>query len=140
MRLFFAHPRAWSDEEIDAACAAVLASVEAETGKAAEVVSGRDDYNTNIAGCGRVDSWCRDIIVRTDYQSGLAWYAAIVVPRTEGIGKATATIVRLALAAQMPVLEATISEGQVKTRPVRAVREVDAEDYLAGWRLVISDT
>jgi hypothetical protein len=136
MRLFFAHPRAWSDEEINLFVAAVQESIQGETSKDVEVTAGRDDYQQRIAGCGHIDTWCRDIVVRTDYQTGLAWYAAIVIPRTEGIGKATATITRYALAAQMPVMAVWEEAGEIRTTRVTGVREVDGEDYLSGWRII----
>lgn len=136
MRVFLAHPRAWSDEEINRFASVVQESIQLETPKAVEVTAGRDDYQQRIAGCGHIDVWCRDIVVRTDYQTGLAWYAAVVIPRTEGIGKATATITRYALAAQMPVMAVWETQGEVRTARVTGVREVDGEDYLSGWRII----
>lgn len=100
-----------------------------------EVVAAGDDYRENFARCGGWDSWCRDVAQGVDYMYRTPRYNAIVVTQQQ-IGKATATIVRLALEANRMVL---LRSPDATYKRVEAVIENDANDYKAGWGLRIDN-
>jgi hypothetical protein len=136
-RVFFAHPKSWPDEQIDAFVGIVQAAL-----PDAKVVSGRDDFAQNIASEGHIDGWIRSVTRRRDVDTGGRWYRMVVVSE-EHVGKATACIAADALDAGMPVVLAQLDEdGTTVARgvPVLAVDVVDPENFNCGWRLVLSDT
>ena len=140
MRAFFAHPKAWDDEIINAAVAEVAASLRASQSEAVEVISGRDDFQANLASEGNITGWCRSVTRRRD-RDGRRWYDLIAVPKTDGIGKATASIVEDALAVRLPVAQVEfLDDGTIDVQRVAGVDHVDAENYIAGWALILADT
>jgi hypothetical protein len=134
-RIFFAHPKAWDDERINDFAKAVHDSIEAETSHDVLVIPGRDDFNENIASEGNYNGWCRSITRRTDSR-GDRFYGVIVVPKApEGIGKATAAIIKDALDLRVPVVEAELVDGSLNIAAVVGIETVDDEDYISGWKL-----
>lgn len=140
MRVFFGHPKGWDDDLIGMASSELAASLGATLGTPVTVTAGRDDFRENIAAEGNINGWCRSVTRRTD-QYGQRIYGAIVIPRIDGVGKATAVIARDALHRGLPVLEAEwLDDGHITTRRVVAVEDADAEDYVSGWRVIVADT
>jgi hypothetical protein len=140
MRVFFGHPKAWDDELINMAAQELAASMTAELGKPVIVVPGRDDFQQNIASEGNFNGWCRSITRRTD-QYGKRVYFMVVIPKGDGIGKATAQIATDALKAQIPVAEAEWNDdGSITARRVVRIEDEDSENYISGWRVIVADT
>lgn len=137
MRVFFGHPKSWDDELIDEAMRELAEDMKSGLEKDVVVVSGRDDFQANIASEGNFNGWCRSITRRTD-QYGARWYDVIAVPKSgEGIGKATALIAQDAIRIGLPVVEVEwLEHGGIEARPVVRVDEADRENYFTGWRLV----
>ena len=134
-RIFFAHPKGWDDERINDFAKAIHVSVENETSHDVLVVPGRDDFNANIASEGNYNGWCRSITRRTDSR-GDRFYGVIVVPKAvEGIGKATAAIIKDALEQRVPVVEADVVDGEMCIAAVTGIETVDDENYVTGWKL-----
>ena len=137
MRVFFGHPKTWDDDLINEAVVELTADMKAGLEQDIVVVSGRDDFQLNIASEGNFNGWCRSIARRTD-QYGKRWYDVIAIPKApEGIGKATAMIAQDALRVGLPVVQVEwLAEGGIGVESVVAVDEEDTENYFAGWRLV----
>lgn len=136
MRVFFAHPKAWDDELIDVAVQEVGASIAADTGKIPEVIAGRDDFQKNIAVEGHFNGWCRSISRRTD-SLGKRWYDLVVVPKADGIGKATAAIVSDCLRSGLPCAEVEFTDDDgLVVRPIVAIDTEDDENFTSGWHIV----
>jgi hypothetical protein len=136
MQVFFAHPKSWDDELVDEAVRELAGSLSSELGEAVTVVAGRDDFQQNIAIEGNFDGWCRSVTRRTD-EYGQRVYGMIVVPKSDGVGKATAQIVSDALAAGIPV--ATVewqADGDLVAHRVVGVDAEDDENYIGGWHLI----
>ncbi len=141
MRVFFGHPKAWDDELINEAVSEIASSMTADLGEAVEVIPGRDDFQKNIANEGNFNGWCRSITRRGDYTTGQKFYNIIIVPKNDGIGKATAQIAEDAIRAGMPVLEVEFTDdGGIVARAVARVEAEDTENFIAGWRLITIDT
>ena len=141
MRVFFGHPKAWEAGQSAEFASSVQQAMADELKVPVTVVTGKQDYEQNAARCGNFNGWCRDVVKRTDYQTGKRVYDLILLPRIPGLGKATGQIVQLALAEGIPVIEAEWLEGGgFKARPVSHVREYDPEDYISGWRVITTDT
>ena len=140
MRVFLAHPKSWDNDLVDAAAAELRESIARGLGKPVTVTSGRDDFLANIASEGNINGWCRSVTRRTD-EHGNRWYEMVAIPKTDGIGKATATIAQAALDARMSVVEVEyLDDGSVEARAVDAIETEDGENYLAGWRVIVADT
>lgn len=136
-RVFLAHPKGWSPERISAAAA----MVKTDFGDDAIVTSGFDDFQRTIASEGNFNGWARSITRRTN-QRGEKIYSFIVVP-AEGrpgatVGKATAMILTDALAAKIPVAFLDMESEQFFS--ILRVDTEDAENFIGGWRLQLSDT
>jgi hypothetical protein len=141
MRVFFGHPKAWDDELINEAVSEIASSMTADLGEPVEVIPGRDDFQKNIANEGNFNGWCRSITRRGDYATGQKFYNIIIVPKSDGIGKATAQIAEDAIRAGMPVLEVEFTDdGGIVARAVARVEAEDTENFIAGWRLITIDT
>jgi hypothetical protein len=131
IRVFLAHAKAASDEEIQSATdRARNALREIANGKTVAVTTGRDDYQRHFARCGSWDAWARDVGQGIDYLSREPRYHAIVVP-TPRVGAATANIVRIALAVAKPVLLLT----DRRLTKVATVVQVSARDFRTGWEV-----
>jgi hypothetical protein len=100
-----------------------------------EIVTASDDYRDNFGRCGGWDSWCRDVAQGVDYVYRTPRYNAILCTQMH-VGKATASIARLALEAGRMVLVRT---PDCSYKRVSAVVENDPNDYKAGWGLRIDN-
>lgn len=128
--IFYAHAKHHSNADIDAAVEQL------RTATGATVVAGRDDFSENFARCGGWDAWCRDVAAGIRYHDRKPRYDAIICP-DRIIGKATATIVEVALERGKPVLYWQPGE---EARVVWDVETSENEDsWKAGWYLVFAD-
>lgn len=136
-RVFLAHPKGWSPDRIDAA----KQMVRKDAGDGATVTSGFDDFQQNIASEGNFNGWARSITRRTNSR-GERTYTLIVVPgeaeNDTTVGKATAQIVGDAFAARIPVAFLDMEAEQFIQAVGVAVE--DDDNYISGWRLLLSDT
>ena len=130
MRVFLAHPKAWTDAQIDAKVAEVRAAL-----PAAEVISGRDSFAATAHGSGSWSAWATEVGSGTD-ANGDPTFDLILVPDVF-CGKATAQIVDAALRSSREVIALKIARdiyGKVVRSdwfPVVAV-QIDEETY--GWK------
>lgn len=137
MRIFLAHPKSFSDEQI---AYWINETVKQFSGEYPEitVISGRDDYMQNAPSAGTWKAWAQDVVTRMDSSTREPWYDVIVSPGSL-VGGATRLIAAYALSADRPVL--VISENQADTGAriemarVREVVEIDPKDYVGGWLL-----
>jgi hypothetical protein len=103
-RVLLAHPKNLSDEEIDAFRAEVQRAIlDVLPERGVNVTPGRDEYALTFRRCGTWDAWARNAATGVEYGTGEPRYHAIVVAPSRGVGKATAGILRHALAARKPV-------------------------------------
>lgn len=104
-RVFLAHPKALSDEEIDALRDQTHAQLSAVlTDRTVVVTPGRDEHAATFRRAGTWDAWARDVARGVEYGTGEARYHAFVVAPDPGVGRATEGIIRHALAAGKPIL------------------------------------
>jgi hypothetical protein len=104
------------------------------------VVTGKNDYEQNAARCGNFNGWCRSITRRKDWATNEQFYRLIVLPKTEGIGKATMMIVEDALKAGIPVLETEFADEGITVRTVTRIECEDPDNFISGWRPITIDT
>lgn len=90
MRIFLAHPKGWTDEQIDAARAGLSAAFPAHV-----VVAARDEWERVGKAVGGFKGWTQRIGGGTGLD-GRPFFSVIAVPAGP-IGKATAQIAELAL-------------------------------------------
>jgi hypothetical protein len=100
-----------------------------------EVVKASDDFNANFARCGSWDAWINDVARGVDYMFRTPRYNAIVV-LTEYVGKATGSIVRIALQNDRMVILMGENGGSER---VMGIEEIDPNDYKGGWRVVLDN-
>lgn len=100
-----------------------------------EVVKASDDFNENFARLGSWDAWINDVARGVDYMFRTPRYNAIVV-LSEYVGKATASIVRIALEHDRMVVLMGENGGSER---VMGIEEVDSNDYKGGWRVVLDN-
>ena len=142
LRCFLAHAKDDPDEWIDACCNAVRLRLSWTYGEAVVVISGRDDFrriNGASAPRGKAghrpwNEWINLVALGTT-ASGEPRYHGIVVPACvvdQGVGKATAKIVELALDAKKPCLY--YETGTERFQPIRGVEQA-GDDWKSGWRL-----
>lgn len=134
MRLFLAHPKRFTDEEIDRWVSVILSQFKSEYPDAV-VVPGRDDYAMFGPSAGTFQAWAVDVVTRSNGAGGL-FYDVVVVPgRT--VGAATRIIVQGALASNLPVLVAEQNDADtgapVEFSPARSIVTEDEKDYVNGW-------
>jgi hypothetical protein len=104
-RVFLAHPKALSDEEIDALRDQTRAQLSAVlTDRTVVVTPGRDEHAATFRRAGTWDAWARDVACGIEYGTGEVRYHAFVVAPDPGVGRATEGIIRHALAAGKPIL------------------------------------
>jgi hypothetical protein len=136
-RVFLAHPKGWPQERIVAAADLVRT----DFGGDATVTTGFDDFQRNIASEGNFNGWARSVTRRTN-QRGERVYSLIVVPGEAAVdttvGKATAMIVADAVAAKIGV--AFLDMDSTRFSRVTGLTVEDDDNYIAGWRLQLSDT
>lgn len=134
MRLFLAHPKRMSDEEIEWWVKAVMAQFHGEYPDA-QVVPGRDDYAMFGPSAGTFQTWAVDVVTRSNGAGGLFYDAIVVTGRT--IGAATRIIVNGAMASNIPVLVAEKNDADtgapVEFAPAREVITENDQDYVNGW-------
>lgn len=137
VRVFLAHPKAFSDEQIEHWTQLVSTEIrnQLET-EYVEVVPGRDDYNKFAPAAGGFPGWVRDVPTRRDAMTSKPYYSLIVVP-TDNVGKATAMIVQHALHLKMPVIRVQDREDGPCIDRVAEVVVEDPEDFTGGWFLEI---
>lgn len=132
MKIFLAHNKAATDEQIAAWTDAIVKNL---SGEDITVVTGRDDFQQNIAGDGTFDAWARGVITRKDNFTGSPVYGAVFVPGYT-VGKATAMIVSSALHHKVPVVVIdTLDCGSVEFHRATQLVVEDADDYTSGWWL-----
>ena len=135
MRVFMAHPKGWSDDQIDETKTQIERSMSADLGKTVTVIPGRDDYNEYIYIDGSFGNWAQNVPTRMDTRTRDNFYKAIVVT-TEVIGAATVIIVKHALKAKLPVAYFNIDEQSV--HQVIDLDVLDPDDYKSNHALVYS--
>lgn len=97
----------------------------------ADLVLARDDFLANAANLGGWPAWMLDIATRIDYDTGMRFFDAFVVPgRTTG--KATAGILRHLADDPRPVWVLDMDDGLLK--PVVGVTQVSTS-VTDGWSL-----
>lgn len=135
MRVFFAHPKSMSDEDIDWWARQIVQMLSDGT-EIIEVTPGRDDYQRYAMGAGSFSAWAREVPVRKDMGTGKTYYDAFVSVNAY-IGRATADILKGALNAGTPViyLEQDADKGSIEPHRVTQVVVDDPDDYLKGWYL-----
>ena len=134
LRVFFAHPKAMDDAEIDHWKHEIELMFRSDD-LPVEVVPGRDDFSRYAMGAGSFTAWAQEVPRRRDMSTGRNYYSAFVSVNAY-VGRATADILGGALSVGAPVIYAERKEdGTVDVKPVRDVVVVDAEDYLKGWCL-----
>ena len=134
MKVFLAHPKGCTDSQIADWKTEIVRWARTDDIDA-EVVTGLEDFNANIAIEGNFDTWARGVPTRRDTYTGRPVYGAIVVPH-KTIGKATSIIASEALKANTPVIVMTHDETDVTFQHVIRVEVVDHENYIDGWELV----
>jgi hypothetical protein len=103
-RLLLAHPKNLSDEEIDALSAEARGVVKAALpDRDVSITPGRDEYAATFRRCGTWEAWARNAATGVEYGTGLPRYHAIIVAPAASVGRATAGILRHAIAAGKPV-------------------------------------
>lgn len=126
-RLFLAHPKNLSDEEIDALRDSVRGAVAyALPDRDVEVTTGRDDYATTFRRCGTWTAWAKNVATGVEYGTGLPRYHAIVVAPVSAVGKATGEILRAAMSAHKPVF---LFQGETLSRVQRLETPAHGGDY-----------
>ena len=126
MNVFFAHPRAYPDSVIDR----TVADLAARLGH--PVTAGRDDYKLRGSVLGW-EAWERDVAIGFDPMTREPRFSVFIVPELS-CGRATATIVRLALQAGKPVF----FFGSQEAREIVAVQDTGTDNWKSGWNLVIA--
>jgi trans-2-enoyl-CoA reductase len=129
-RVFLAHPKGLSGEEVARMEGAVRAYMKAKQPTLdIEVTTGFADWERHFKRLGSWDAWILDVAKGVDYTTREPRYTHFVVP--EGaMGKATADILSTAMAVGKEVL---IWNG-ASLRLASSVRKV-GEDFRTGWRI-----
>ncbi len=131
MRIFMAHPKSWSDEQIDSVQRQLAESISRDIQAPVSVIPGRDDFRDNIYSAGTFSGWTRDVVSRINTQTRKPFYDAFVAV-TESVGRATRDILVTARR-DRPVFFYNPDTGTV--HKVVSVEEVDPEDMVTGWVL-----
>ncbi len=137
MRVFLAHPKAFTDEQITYWTEETRKQFVGEFPDVS-VVPGRDDYFQHAPSTGTWKAWAQDVVDRLDSSTREPWYDVIVVPgRT--VGGATQLIVTLALHRGRPVLVVEENQGDTGARIeislVGKIMREDPDDFISGWVL-----
>lgn len=134
MKILLAHPKDSPEGQLRYWKTAVERWLQADD-VPADVVTGVDDYNENIALEGAIDAWARGLSSRRDSYTGKPTYAAFVATG-ETIGKATAVMLAEALRVGVPVYCLREQGHDVTVFEAANVTEDDSENYRGGWRVV----
>lgn len=137
MRVFLAHPKSFSDEQIEHWKQAVGTQMRSQLElEHVEVIPGRDDYQKYAPAAGGFPGWVRDVPTRKNAMTAKPYYDAIVVPGG-AVGRATADIVMRALGQKLPVLRVLETEDGFQFARVAQVVVEDQENYIDGWYLEV---
>ena len=129
MRVFMAHPKAWSDDQINSVRDQLSTKMSLDIGEKVHVIAGRDDFNDNIYSAGNFSGWIRDVVGRINSQSRKPFYDVFVAV-SENIGKATRDILLTARRSR-PIFFYDVDTDNI--RQILSVEEVDADDMVNGW-------
>lgn len=133
LRVFLAHPKAWSDMTIDEACEQVQEDLAHATWLQFEVTAGRDCFRDNFRSWGGWNGWAREVAIGRDMNEQYN-FDVLVVPSSPLVGKATAGMVEMALAERKPVVfwHATFGVARVDRLSVN-----DNKNWQSGWELIL---
>lgn len=143
LRVFYAHPKGMSDEEIDVFGSEIRVRIrDSELLPAGydnvDVTPGRDDFRQYSMSAGSFTAWAREVPQRRDMSTGTRYYGAFVSTNAY-VGRATADILSVALSVRTPVYyfepDPDAQWAFRRIHDVRGIVVVDAEDYLKGWCL-----
>lgn len=127
MRVFFAHSKAMSDEDIAKWKEILVGNLDG-----AEVVTGREDYELFAPGAGGFAAWARDVHSRRSVDG---WYYDAFFCAEQEIGRGMAEVLAGALRRKAPVVLVGRNGEGFKAARVREVVTVDAENWKSGWWL-----
>lgn len=135
MRIFFAHPKSMSDEDIEWWTRTIITMLADGKGDLS-VTPGRDDFQRYAMGAGSFTAWAKEVASRKDMSTGKPFYDAFVSVNAY-IGRATADILGVALNIGTPViyLEQNEDKGAIEPHRVTQVVVSDPDDYTSGWYL-----
>lgn len=134
-RIFLAHPKGLSDDELDGLSKRVgdaLAALAASAGKtvAIVVVLGKDDFDARWSQLGSWETWAQEVVDgKLRFGSDEPRYHAIVLTHKQ-LGNATRLIVQRALAARRPVL---LLREDNSLAVISTVFTLDAKNWKGGW-------
>mgnify|MGYP003149320088 CR=1 FL=1 len=132
-RAFFAHPASMQEDDIWDACIDIrdfIATKQgADTSDHIRVVSGRDDFQKNAHG--DWDAWQAGVVIRQDFMTGKPVYD-LFITTGDTCGKATASILKMALLEKKPVFNWT--DGALER--IDDIVVDDPEDWATGYRIV----
>lgn len=131
-RFFLAHSKACADDDLERLVtdASVILDRLAQ-GQAYNLVLARTWFEARFKACGSWEAWNTEVAQGIDYHSRSPLFRAILIPDGP-IGRATAQIAELAIAAHRPVI--AFGPGGAARR-VRGVVCVDRENWKSGWRM-----
>lgn len=127
-RLLLAHPKTWTDQEVQEACARLKALVEQYTGQPASVVSGIEDYKHQESSS--YEGWAQDVATANLFGSTEQRITTLVVP-TLRIGKGVLALVQSCMVAKKSMVYWRGNEFY----PFTSFRQVDGNDFQTGWEL-----
>ena len=136
---FLAHSKQDDVSDIEVWCSQ-LSKALSNDAWAANVVSGRDDYENRSAALGGWGAWCKDVPYGIDY-TGAPLYHGVIVPidsliDAPTVGKATAQILQGFLSEKKHVVAwCPDSKG---FRQVQNITELPEEDWISWARLDFS--
>ena len=142
MRVFFAHPKSFPEDVIERWQHVLTESLNGSPlaqGEPVEVVTGRDDFNENVASAGGFQKWAEDVAARIDSITRRKVYDMIFVTPSH-FGSATATICSGAFEQGTPVFVVTCDDimgegGALNVSRAVAVEVVDKRDFRSGYTL-----
>ena len=133
MKVFYANAASTSPQAIEQDALTLKEALELKSGgsKNFRVRSGRSDHHINFRG--DWEAWQNGIIKRKHLTTGKPLYAMFVVSGTH-CGRATATILHLALQMRRPVFWWN-GQNPGTFHRVTGIREEDCEDWTNGWSI-----
>jgi hypothetical protein len=137
-RIFIAHKKDLENETID-----LMTTDVKNIFGTSFVTCGRDDYNKRALLCGGWDGWARSVAQILDPVSREPRYHMIVIPLEKIdvmngsilVGKGTASILKYSKNAGREIIGFCDNEKYAIT----GAKTIDAEDWKAGWMLMIGD-
>lgn len=136
VRVFYAHSSATDPQELREQAGKLLDTLQARfkargVSPDLQVVLGREDHRRHW--CGNWDAWQDSIISRQDFMTGQPVYSLFIVPDSI-CGRATAGIIRQAIAAQRSVMW---WDGKDKLQKVHSIEMDDPDNWTSGFRVEI---